>query len=359
MYLKNPIILLASAILFGGCMDDDGLVPAQVIKTHENGFSSCIEHILLNQDYCTELRAYSTQINNSNDARFDIDAYTPKVNSTNSLEGRWLIISEENTLSSKFRQSCELNEQSGNSNNFDLTCSEAPYTGMVFNLNTNVLDISESIRTRPGTGDEAGLDRVTTETVYGLVSNLNEIEVNKKTVSVWSDGYTEELTRHFYTLIRVGDTASPLGQINVEKYDFEGNLQLMEQYDVGALLEKDDSITLSDMAGATLAVFSNNMTVKNADTLEVDAFDYVYPLYGNTYDVDLFPGLDPYLFDGIGTQVIPTPEILFKGSFELRLRQFDYVENDAVSLNIDWLINRRQATRFERGDTIGNVSLSF
>lgn len=363
MYLKKIITLITCAILFGGCIDDDDFLSSQIIRTYDNGFSTCIEDSILSQDYCTELRAYNAQINNSNDNRFDHTAYTPEVNLTTSLEGHWLYVDDTGT---NIRQTCELNEQVGNPNNFDLLCSEAPYTDMIFNPVTNIIDISQSIRTENGEGEFEDLTYDTITTVYGTVSDLNRIEFHREIVVVWSDGLILEgrdyILQH---LIRLGDTATPIGQITVEKYDFEGNLQLMEQYDVGAILEKGNAITLTGMAVVTLAIFGNNTTVKNTDSLESFAFSGEYPLYGNIYDVDLFPGVDPYLFDGIDAELMPSSSNnanaynLSVDQFELRLRQFDYVSNDATSLNINWLINRRQATRFERGDTIGNISLSF
>ena len=45
--------------------------------------------------------------------------------------------------------------------------------------------------------------------------------------------------------------------------------------------------------------------------------------------------------------------------FELRLRQFDYLINGADNLEVEFLINRRQATRFLRGDTKGTIEISF
>ncbi len=367
MNIKKIIICIACTILFSGCVDENGFVPIQITKTYDNGFSNCVMESLIPQErsYCEELRAYDAQIINKDDSRFDASTYTPEVNLTGSIEGKWMYFAETGQYAGELRQSCELNEQSANPNNFDLTCSENPLTDMVFHSDTNILDMYQTIRTGSGSDDYEDETYELTRTTYGVVSDLNKIEVNIKSVKVWSDGYyVEPSNDYLYTLIRLGDTTTPLGQISVEKYDFEGNLQLAENYDVEGILEKDDVITLSDVAGDTLALFYNGMVIENTDNLFTDIFGYQVKLYGNSYVIDLFPGVDPYLFDGIDTQVTPispnSPQSYTNNSqFELRLRQFDYVSNDSSSLNIDWLINRRQATRFERGDTIGNISLSF
>ncbi len=361
MNIKKIIICIACTILFSGCVDEDFFAPVQTIVTDDDGFSTCTIHkasiafdtgevVEAGESWgtpCEELRSYDAQIDNSaGDTVFDSDTYTPEVN-IGSLEGRWMYFPKEGSNADVFRQSCELNEPTPN--NFDLTCIQDPVVdfgiggmvGMVFNSTTNNLDISNEVFTGEGRYDQAGLTFEATDVVWGEVTDLNRIEIYANTAWVWSDGFVEEFDYHLCTFIRLGDSATPLGQITINKYDFDGNLELMEQYDVGAILEKGKVITLSDMAGETLAEFDNNILVENTASLG---------LYGNSYDEDLFPGVDPYLFDGVHGEVV----VEF-----LRIRQFDYVSNDSSSLNIDWLINRRQATRFERGDTIGNISLSF
>lgn len=73
-----------------------------------------------------------------------------------------------------------------------------------------------------------------------------------------------------------------------------------------------------------------------------------------------FPGVSRDLFDGINDdQILPEYSAILPNVFELRLRQFDYLINGADNLEVEFLINRRQATRFLRGDTKGTIEISF
>ena len=358
MNLTKIILCIASAIAFSGCIDE--VILSETTMTSGNGFSTCTEYSGLNREYCTELRAYDAQIDNGDLTRLDPSSYTPKVNSSHSLAGTWLFFPKVGEYAGVLRQSCELNEQVESPNNFALTCSEAPHQILVLNTETNTFDIDRTVTIR--TGDPRG-DVTTTITTRGVISNDNRIEVIEEAVYENSITGTSVIQTQLYTLLRMGEKGIPLGQITVEKYDFDGNLQLMEQYDVAAILEKGNFIALSDMAGEPLAAFNSSLIVENTDNLK-SSLSFNTRLYGSTYKTNMFPGVDPYLFDGLGTQLMPGEEAIDSSgdavpAFELRLRQFDYVSNDANSLNINWLINRRHATRFERGDTIGNISLTF
>ncbi|MCP3923534.1 MAG: hypothetical protein GY714_13225 [Desulfobacterales bacterium] len=343
--------LIASALITG-CIEDSELniktIPVESTVIYENGFKECIttEAGIFVRN-CLELRKYDDQINNSDGLRFQSYSYTPSVNLTGFLEGRWMYVRKNGGGE---REICDLNETIPD--NFDLTCISNPLTDMVFHSGTNILDISQVTETKQGEGDWSHLTYDKTITFWGVVTDLNKIEVHQKTDDVWSDGVIVEGRDYIrYSLIRLEDTPSLLGHIIIEKFDFEGQSQLMDQYDVYGYLEKDQTITLSDINGDPLAVFGSGISTRNNEALVYDR------VYGNAYDVDLFPGVEPYLFDGIGDDLfyVSTHHI----NQILRLRQFDYVQNDADGLEIDFLINRHQATFFERGDTIGNITLSF
>ncbi|MCP4392686.1 MAG: hypothetical protein GY804_00170 [Alphaproteobacteria bacterium] len=353
MYLKIIILSIASTLIIGCGSGFD--VPIKQTVTFDNGFSQCTETSGFTSEYCEESRAYDAQIdNNSNDDRFDPDAYT--LNSTSSLEGHWMILPKPDSYSGEFRQSCDLNEQT--TNNFDLTCihesvvdfGDGGMEGMIFNPSENKLDISTNTESGDGAREHTGETYDLTDTVWGVVSGLNRIEIYAHTVWEWSVSPDEEFDFHLATLIRLGDTATSLGQITIEKFDFDDQSQLANVYDVHDILEKNDVITLNDINGDILAEFKNDIIINNPSNAT-----FSNRIYGNYYVEDLFPGVDPYLFDGIDTQLTWEED----SPLHLRLRQFDYVQNDANGLDIDWLINRLQATRFERGDTIGNISLSF
>ena len=347
--MKNKIAyaltILVSAI-HTGCVEDIQ-APIEVIENYENGFSNCFMQTFTSKSYCTEQRSYSEQINNSDVARFDHSHYTPVSNHTNDIEGTWLSVSSTGNS----RETCQLEKLNDISHSYLYSCVQSD--DLQFNLDISTMTVDLGTSVRPGGG------RTTVTT--GTFIDYNQFAITVETTDELEDGSTQVQTVETKRFIRLAEAGLQLGKISIEKFDFENNLLLMEEYPIYGLSEMDGDFLLVDLSNNPLAAFSNDIVLKNTSTLnQIDPISGTANLYGNAYNEDLFPGINKDLFDGINNgQVVPTDLVRWPNDFELRLRQFDYVQNNAQSLKIDFLINRRQATKFLRGDTKGSINLSF
>lgn len=200
---------------------------------------------------------------------------------------------------------------------------------------------------------------------------MNHLQITGQRIHEYPDEnvLAQELFKPF-SLVRLGDTNHTLGEMSIDRYDHENNLVFSDQYTVANILEKGSSPTVAKM----LTLYGTDGTVlmqQGANSLEKKAYELAknQKLYGITFNSHSFPGVDPYLFDGIfdgvAEPILEQSALISASSppeehiIELRLRQFDLLIYDAKSLHIDFLINRRQADLFERGDTIGQIRLEF
>jgi hypothetical protein len=314
---------------------------------------------LNNGFFCPETRAYTEQVFNIDENRFNSSNYTVADNNSNSLAGHWMMLYESNQFG-WIRESCDLTASVDTPNTFHLQCNEIPDTWSTLVYDASTDSVSISISVRYGTTDDEAADRYSrTATTTGHVTNMNRIDVSTHIVTEYLDIAPDrvESTEHRLTLIRLGDIGYSLGKLTVEKFDFDKNLLLMEEYDVAKYLEFDGSleeknnIALYTSNGELLAEFPQNLVLKN--TTEIADNN----LYGNKYVINYFPGVSIDLFDSEGLDPTLMKSSLF-GSF-LRIRQFDYITNDASKMELDCLINRTEATRFERGDMKGTLRLVF
>src|SRR5690554_689410 len=377
-----PIVI---ALCFSSaCQQSDSLKlisQEEIIYNNENGFSTCfVESIFVGSKtttYCPETRAYGVGINNKNDNRFNASSYTLPINNSGSLEGKWMLL-YDNPDYGWVRQSCLINEIPSGLNMYKVDCDEMPNNPSYLNADsilshdTTTNTVSFYYSSTPSTHPESQEDPYNIViNVGGTESNMNYLHISGQRIHEYPDEnvVAQELFKPF-SLVRLGDTSHTLGEISIDRFDHENNLVFSDQYTVANILEKGSSPTVAKM----LTLYGTDGTVlmqQGANSLEKKAYELAknQKLYGITFNSHSFPGVDPYLFDGIfdgvAEPILEQSALISASSppeehiIELRLRQFDLLIYDAKSLHIDFLINRRQADRFERGDTIGKIRLDF
>ena len=315
---------------------------------------------------CVENVSYPEQIVNISDARYDPSAYTPPTNNSDSMAGKWMMVN--NTSGRIYRQICEVSStqtadaytvkcanETDDENAWrewqDFTYNEAAQKAFFYEEK----DIPIRNNRNPGT---------VTKRLTASVSGMNLMQVSEQRDYVYENGSSESQIKSLYSFVRLADTiAATLGSISFKRKDFEGNIVLMEQYPIVSFEETLDGWVFK---GENNELIAELPLLNQVRISEFDEYSSS-PFQGNTYGAsnwytkeafEWFPGVADALFDSLTLSTGEDRRLSYQ-EFELRLRQFDIVQNDAQGLAINFLVSRRYAERYQRDSTVGEIRLSY
>lgn len=316
---------------------------------------------------CREDVTYPEQIVSISDTRYEASAYTPPANSSGSMAGKWMMINDKGTI---YRQICEVSSTQ-TADTYTVKCAKETDDAQAwrewqeFSYNAATQEAffyeEKDIPTRNSRNPGTVSKRLTAS-----VSDMNLMQVSERSDYAYNNGSTESKVKTPYSFVRLADDmAAAVGTISVERKDFEGNLRLMEQYPIVSFEETADGWVFIGENNALLAElpFLSQIRIYERDEYLSSTFQ------GNSYGIfknylvnnkafEWLPGIANALFDSL---TLPTGEdtrLAYK-EFELRLRQFDIVQNDAQGLTMNFLVNRRYAERYQLDSTLGEIRLSY
>ena len=248
------------------------------------------------------------------------------------------------------RQSCNIT--SGvDIDSYQLQCGDFPFV----EFQTNISPSSAEFTSYERTTLLEGKTYIKRTSAQGTLSNMNYLVV-QQTVEMFVDGVNEGiLETEEFTFVRLTNIGGEIVSIDIKKKDFSQTLMDNIVYPIHHFSEQNGEITLYDENMNILANFSNAMQLSHLTSADPET-----GFYGALYEEHLFPGIDPYLFDGVGEKLINENVFDIAGmNIALYIMQFHYVQNDHLGMEIDFTLNRRQFTRFERPSTYGKITLHF
>lgn len=367
-------IIVSAALLFGflsilGCQQEDlDIMSEQFFAEHdyetEEGVKYCVEILKsFSQRPCVEQVSYPPQISNHDDTQFDPNTYTPAVNNSGSLAGKWMQLNDDS--SPVKRQICEFSATQ-TPDFYRVRCAKESaieswreYEEFTYDATTQAAffyeekDIPIRNDRNPGTYSK----RLTAS-----VSDMNLLQLSEQRDYAYDDGTSKSETKYIYSFVRLAtNMADPIGMLTVERRDFENNLMLAEQYPIVSFEEVlGDGWTFKGENGEVLARLPALHLVKIRSDI-VGYYQGVSYGYFTIFDhEDYFPGAADALFD-----FLPLPSGDYRrlysdpSKYELRLRQFDVLQHDAQGLEIDFLVSRRYAERFKLDKTVGKIQLQY
>lgn len=379
-------IIISAALLFGflsilGCQQEDlDIMSEQFFAEHdyetEDGVKYCEEFSKggwfgASIHPCVEQISYPPQISNHDDTQFDPNSYTPAVNNSGSLAGKWMQLNDDKSPIK--RQICEFSATQ-TPDFYRVSCAKESaseswreYEEFTYDATTQEAffyeekDIPIRNDRNPGTFSK----RLTAS-----VSGMNLLQLSEQRDYAYGDGTSKSETKYIYSFVRLAaNMADPIGMLTVERKDYENNLILMEQYPIVTFEEVlGDGWTFKGENGEVLARLPALHLVK----IPPDILGYYQGIsYGHFRNFqyaltkladyeDYFPGVADALFE-----FLPMPSGDYRrpysdpSKYELRLRQFDVLQHDAQGLEIDFLVSRRYAERFKLDKTVGKIQLQY
>lgn len=336
----KKIIPITTLLILTACSDVD-IGTIEVEHSPFPDFTYCVRGVGIEANACPETRAYNEQINNQSDSRSNPESYRD-VSLSDGPTGTWMLLYDQGP-DGDIRETCSISPIS--STEWKIDCEHTPYPTLTYDQAGSKLTLytAETERT-----DDYG-DPVQVVTEVSGVMDDNIAHVHRHRTSTYVDNSTSSSSQDLLYLVKLSDTPYlNLGALTLSRISHGGQLNAMEVYDIYGYQEIDNYIYLHDSTGELLASFPNNVEVVNTTTIP----DW-NPLYGIRYRENYFSGVNPYLFDGIDDNLLPD------GYFHLRVRQFDYLKHDTEGFELDFLINRVQANRYQRDDTVGDIVITF
>lgn len=323
---------------------------------------------LLMSGLCPEQRAYPEQVDNAKEQRFDFDAYHGALTS-NELPGLWLMVAFDSEKG-MMRQTCEIKIKDQQSNTYSLHCPNADEVTLTYHDSTNKLYSAEQQKEWESTSKEKVVQHYSFE---GQVYNGNKIDGKISGVKIYQNGEQETFSENRFDFVRLGPIGMQLGSFWAEKREYSTEQVLARQehdifyfYETKAQPESNGSKRLGDLkfyqslGDAPVVKTKNNVKVQAALYTPAGLFGYygVLDLIGsnnfdyNKHGVMVFLGQEN-IIDTETTNQKAASWVAFL------LRQLNYQKLNTNQIQIDFLMNRLQATRFERPDIVGEINVQW
>ena len=335
-------IILIPILLITGCKIKI-TNPFEYEHTDENGDKFCVIGLknfgledMLFRDWCNDKVTYKDQINNSDNNRFDIDSYNQVV--SDSLEGKWMVfdttgtggVDKPSNLKTRYREVCDVELKEGK---YNLSCEHLSSFEMDYKEELSSVDISTSVRE----GEFEREKYKVTSIFSGLVTSMNRIDFTRTRTVEYENGDRFEDVDELFSMIKIGDLDNILGTINIIKRDYEGEELLNKTFNISYILEGE----------------------KTDQDYKIKYFDENREILGQTLtDIKIPKGT-------FGENEVPYKSgrdfyrLYDRYSRFLRYRQFDYIQNDAQRLEIQYKENLVQPDRYKRPTYEGKINLNF
>lgn len=324
---------------------------------------------LLMSGLCPEQRAYPKQVDNAKEQRFDFDAYQGAVNTSNELPGLWLMVAFDSEKE-MMRQTCEIKVKDQQSSTYSLHCPSADEVTLTYHDSTNKFYSAEQLKEWESVSKGKVVQHYSFE---GQVYNSNKIDGKISGVKIYQNGEQETFSENRFDFVRLGPIGMQLGSFWAEKREYASEQVLARQdhdifyfYETKAQPESNGSKRLGDLK------FYQNLddgpVVKTKSNVKVRP--ELYTLIGAFNNPEIFDAVGsdefnynqqkPMVFLG-QENIIDTETTNQKAAswVAFLLKQLNYQKLNTNQIQIDFLMNRLQATRFERPDIVGELNVQW